>query len=87
LKEGIKMMHSTGGMMCGYSSGYGGMLLNIIFWILIIVGVVVLIKWLLEQGKIQPTSGAESALEILKKRYARGEIDKKEFEEKKRDLL
>ncbi len=80
------MMHTTGGMMGGYGFGYGGMLLGFIFWILIIIGVVLLIKWLLEQGKIQPLSSGESAMGILKKRYARGEIDKKEFEEKKRDL-
>jgi putative membrane protein len=30
---------------------------------------------------------ADSALELLKKRYARGEIDKQEYEEKKKDLL
>jgi len=30
---------------------------------------------------------AESALEILKKRYARGEIGREEFEEKKKDLV
>lgn len=31
-------------------------------------------------------SGAESPLEILKKRYAEGEISKEEYEEMKRDL-
>ena len=30
---------------------------------------------------------SESALEILKKRYARGEINREEFEEKKKDLV
>lgn len=61
-----------------------GMIFVMFFWILIIAGIVLvavfLFKWLAK------AEGAESALDILKKRYARGEIDKKEFEEKKRDL-
>ncbi len=53
----------------------------LIFWILIIVGLVLLIKYLWEGGGAKRTE--ESALEILKKRYARGEISKEEFEERK----
>jgi putative membrane protein len=46
------------------------------------------VKWLLQQGRSEPKGPAqgESALEILKKRYARGEINKEEFEQKKKDL-
>ena len=58
-----------------------------LFWILLIVGLVFLIKWLWEQSGGSPSKGSESALDILKKRYARGEISKEEFEEKKKDLL
>lgn len=60
-----------------------------IFWIAVIIGIVFLIKWLMEQGRtdrrMSPTE--ESALDILKKRYAKGEINKEEFEQKKRDLI
>ena len=60
----------------------------IIFWIAVIVSIVFLVKWLIEQGR---TGGGtsqteESPLDILKKRYAKGEIDKEEFEQKKRGL-
>lgn len=57
-----------------------------IVWILVIIGLVFLIKWLVEQGKLTETKSSETPLEILKKRYARGEIDKQEFEQKKKDL-
>lgn len=70
----------------GWGWGFGGLFM-LIFWILLIVGLVLLIRWLWEQGTGSPSKGSESALDILKKRYARGEIGKEEFEEKKKDLL
>ncbi len=72
------------GMMDGYGMGYGNGILGLIFWILIIIGLVLLIKYLWEGSGTKKEQ--ESALEILKKRYARGEISKEEFEEKKRYL-
>jgi putative membrane protein len=77
-------MYGHEGMMWGF--GWWWMM---IFWIAVIVGLVFLVKWLVEQGradrKISPPE--ESALDILKKRYAKGEINKEEFEQKKRDLM
>jgi putative membrane protein len=59
-------------------------------WIILIVIVVAVI--LLATGYVSRTKKAgesteESALDVLKKRYARGEISKEEFEEKQRDLM
>jgi putative membrane protein len=73
------------GMMDGYGFvGYGMLILAFIFWILVFVGLVLLIKYLWEGGRGKRVE--ESALEVLKKRYARGEISKEEFEEKKKDM-
>ena len=59
-----------------------------LFWIVLLVLVVVGIRWLLgsNTGQSSPPPH-DDALEILKSRYARGEIDRQEFEQKKRDLL
>ena len=64
--------------------GIGMMLMMLLFWGLVIVGVVLGIRWLVSQGK---ETRSDSALEILRQRYARGEINKEEFEAKKRDLM
>jgi putative membrane protein len=53
------------------------------FWVAVIAAVVLGIRWLAGQGRgAQP----DQALEILRQRYARGEIDREEFEARRRDL-
>jgi len=75
-------------MMGGYGMGWFGGILMIVFWILILVGLIFLIKWLIQSTSRDRTtgSGGNRALEILKERYAKSEIDKEEFESKKKDL-
>ncbi len=73
-------------MMSGNYGFMGGGFMWI-FWILIIVGLVFLIKWIVQSNKLAESRIGDSSLEILKRRYARSEIDKQEFEHKKKDLL
>jgi putative membrane protein len=63
--------------------GIGMMVVMLAFWGVIIVGIVLGIRWLLSVGR---ETKSDSALEILRQRYARGEIDRDEFVAKKRDL-
>jgi putative membrane protein len=63
--------------------GLGMMLLMFLFWGVLIAGLVLGIRWLLRLGK---EARSDPALDILRQRYARGEINKEEFETKKRDL-
>jgi putative membrane protein len=76
------------GMMGWGNMGWVGPIFIGLFWVLLIVLIILLIRWLLSSGHTgnQDQGRGESALEILKKRYARGEIDKEEFEAKKKDL-
>jgi len=77
-----------GDMMSGWGTGWMHMIFMIAFWGLVIVALIFLVKWLAgsARGDTQRSS-KPNALDILKERYARGEIDKAEFEEKKRDLI
>lgn len=90
----MNMMWGGNSMMNFGLTSFGGFgwIFMILWWVLIIVGIVALIKWLTAQSRgshnhARPASPAgRSPLEILKERYAGGEIDKQEFEDRKKDL-
>ena len=94
--DGGNMMGGYGG-----GSIVGGLLM-MVFWVAVVAGIVLLIVWLVRQASGGYGHGphahghgphahghgtaGESAIDILNNRYARGEIDKAEYAQKKKDL-
>ncbi len=77
----------------GWGWGMGGMLVGmVLFWVVFIAAIVMLVRCMMRCGGAGQRSDAgrrqreNTALDILKERYARGEIEREEFEQKKRDL-
>jgi putative membrane protein len=71
----------------GYGWGMGGgMGLGFIFWLLILAGLVAVATWFV-RGMPQGRGGGRSpGLDALEERYAKGEIGREEYLQKKRDL-
>lgn len=79
------------GHMGDYGWGWGGMGLGmglgmLLFWGLLMAAIVMLVKCFWGSGACVKREREKSALDLLKERYARGEIEREEFEQKKRDL-
>lgn len=70
----------------GHGHGWG----MVWFWLLGLIFLILFVWFIIRiigTGGPQAGTGQRSALDILKERYASGEIDKKEYEDKKRDLM
>ena len=72
----------------GYGAGWMavGLITMLLFWTLVIVAIVALFRWIGVRGGPSPGVSAETPLEILKRRYALGEITKEQYESMKRDV-
>mgnify|MGYP001309567466 CR=1 FL=1 len=62
--------------------GYGG----VFMWLILLVVIGVVVYFVVRGGKWPGMGGGDTPLDILKKRYARGEITKEDFERMKREL-
>lgn len=71
-------------------NGMGMMIWTVFVWlvliVLIILAVIAIIKWLRTSKDATAPTGTQTSLEILKKRYTKGEISKEEFERMKKDI-
>lgn len=75
------------GMMGSYGGGWWWMLIPMVLVpALVIWAIVALVRGTGWTGGHSSSESGDSAMEVLRKRYARGDISKQEFEEKRRDL-
>jgi len=75
--------------MWGIGMGLGGGLVMVLFWVALIVGAVWLARSLFPNGQQSSATSTRleaSAEDILKQRYARGEISKEQYDQMRRDL-
>lgn len=68
----------------GFAFGIAGLIFMILWWALIILAIVYLARWVIRQSSTFYKE--KSPVDILKERYAKGEISREEFEKMKKDL-
>ena len=75
----------------GYPGNFGigvwlGLVINLIFWVGLSAGLVILVSWAIRRARVPAAIGQPSAMEILQAQYARGEITREQYELMKQDI-
>lgn len=72
----------------GFGFGFGFALLHLVWWIVVIAAGALAVRWVLREsgGRRWPEPGRDAAEAILRERFARGEIDQREYDERLRVL-
>jgi putative membrane protein len=72
--------------MMYYGGGWIGWTFMSIFWLVLLILMIWILVRLMSTNRTGRDSTSDAALDILKQRYARGEINSEEFQRMKRDL-
>jgi putative membrane protein len=73
-------------MLCGaFGAGPWFVGLGLVFWVLILVGLGLVVAWAVRQPS-RPDGRNDQPLDILKARYARGELTREQYEQMRHDL-
>ena len=75
----------------GYPGNFGiwswlGLVFNLIFSVGLVIGPVMLALWAVRHARVPSDAGETTAMEILRARYARGEITHEQYELMKQDI-
>jgi putative membrane protein len=66
--------------------GWISFILNLVFWVGLIAGLILLVVWARRRARVPAASGQPTANEILQAKYARGEITREQYQLMKQDI-
>jgi putative membrane protein len=66
--------------------GWIGLILNLVFWVALIAGLILLVVWAVRRARTPVANGQPTAKDILQAKYAQGEITREQYQLMKQDI-
>jgi putative membrane protein len=66
--------------------GWIGLILNLVFWVGLLIGLTLLVVWAARRARVPVATGQPTAKEILQTRYVRGEITREQYQQMLDDM-